>query len=206
MILFCAGPVTFVSSLVWGLGHRVGSFVPRALHTGPQLMVALSKATGAETLASQSKEVELWGGFYVRLKKSLLGHLRGCHGKTARQLSETLSKEVVQAKKELRAPLPSRFPFLLHPLFCLSPHLVYLASEAFFARDLDEFCLWNSNGDGGYLWLIHTVFNLWNSCALFGTGGPIGCMELAGSEPGAVGEDECEGKDDCVGPARRHSP
>lgn len=36
--------------------------------------------------------------------------------------------------------------------------------------------------------------------------GPIGCMELAGSEPGAVGEEEREGKDDCVGPARCHSP
>lgn len=47
--------------------------------------------------------------------------------------------------------LPSLFLFLLHPLFRMSPHLVYLASEAFFARDLDEFCLWNSNGDGGYL-------------------------------------------------------
>ncbi len=31
-------------------------------------------------------------------------------------------------------------------------------------------------------------------------------MELAGSGPGAVGEEEREGKDDCVGPARCHSP
>lgn len=47
---------------------------------------------------------------------------------------KTLSKEVVQGKKELRAALPSLFLFLLHPLFCLSPHLVYLASEAFCKR------------------------------------------------------------------------
>lgn len=36
--------------------------------------------------------------------------------------------------------------------------------------------------------------------------GPMGCRELAGSEPGAVGEEEREGKDDCVGPARHNSP
>lgn len=47
---------------------------------------------------------------------------------------KTLSKEVVQGKKERWAALPSLILFLLHPLFCLSSHLVYLAYEAFSKR------------------------------------------------------------------------
>lgn len=49
MIPLCASPVTFVSGLVWGQGQRVGLFVPRALCTALQLMVALSRAAGPET-------------------------------------------------------------------------------------------------------------------------------------------------------------
>lgn len=158
MILFCAGPVTFVSSLVWGLGHRVGPFVPRALHTGPQLMVALSKATGAETLASQSREVELWGGFYVRLKKSA-----GPPQRLPWEDSETALGKPSQ-RKWCRERKNSGQPSLLFSFFscilcfaCL--HIWSIWHLRLFARDLDEFCLWNSNGDGGYLWLIHTVFS-----------------------------------------------
>lgn len=62
MIPFCANAVTFVSGLVWGQGQRVGPFVPRALCTALQLMVALSQAAGPETCSptdGQRKKGEL---------------------------------------------------------------------------------------------------------------------------------------------------
>ncbi len=36
-----------------GAGHSVGPIVPRVFHTGPQLMEALSKASGAETAVGE---------------------------------------------------------------------------------------------------------------------------------------------------------
>lgn len=118
---------------------------------------------------------------------------------------KTLSKEVVQGKKDHWAALPSLSLFFSSILCFACRHIWSIWHMRLLARDRDEFFLLNSNGDGGYLFLIHTVFScetLLNSSGQ----GPIGCRELTGSEPGGVREEEREGKDDCVGPALHHSP
>lgn len=50
------------------------------------------------------------------------------------------------------------FSFFSYILCFACLHIWSIWHLRLFARDLDEFLLWNSNGDGGYLWLIHTVF------------------------------------------------
>lgn len=104
-------------------------FVPRAPHTGLQLMVALSMPTGAETLAtSQNGEVGLPGR--RKKKKKVHGCHTGCYGRTEDSIRKSpLKRKWCREKKRVPLLFLSEYTetalhTLLHPLSYSSPHLV----------------------------------------------------------------------------------
>lgn len=64
---------------------------------------------------------------------------------------KTLSKEVGQGKKDHWAALPSLSLFFSSILCFACRHIWSIWQMRLLERDRDEFFLWNSDGDGGYL-------------------------------------------------------